>query len=69
MAQGSWAPKQFPIRKPTDTKQVIGKLVNPPRTQKVGGVGEARVFNTEKQQGGTSKLTGKGPVSDRGRGR
>lgn len=68
MAKG-WAPGQHPIRKPTDTKQVVGKIVNPPRTLKIGGVGEARMFNPEKQQGGTGKVPAKGPVSDRGRGR
>ncbi len=68
MAKG-WAPGQHPIRKPTDTKQVVGKMVNPPRTLKIGGLGEARLFDTEKTLKGQSKIAAKGPVSDRGKGR
>ena len=34
----------------------------------MGGVGEARLFNTEKKRPGTSKVMAKGPVSDRGKG-
>jgi len=68
MAKG-WGPASYPIRKPTQTQQQVGKIINPPRTLKVGGVGEARLINTEKKQSGTSKVMAKGPVSDRGKGR
>jgi hypothetical protein len=68
MAAKGWAPGQHPIRKPTDTKQVVGKIINPPRTLEMGGVGEARIFNTEKKRPGASKVMAKGPVSDRGKG-
>ena len=64
----SWAPGSHPIRKPTDLKQQVGKIINPPRTLKVGGVGEARLIDTEKKPSGQSKVMAKGPVSDRGKG-
>jgi hypothetical protein len=67
MAKGSWEPKGYPVRKPTDLKQEIGRIVNPPRTLEVGGRGEAKVFDTEKQKKG-HREAGKGPVSDRGKG-
>lgn len=69
MAKRGWAPGSYPVREPTNTKQEIGRIVNPPRTLKVGGVGEARLFNTEKKPNrGQSNVSGKGPVSDRGKG-
>lgn len=68
MANRGWAPSKYPVREPTNTKQVIGRMVNPPRTLKVGGVGEARLIDTQKKQAGTSKANNVGPVSDRGRG-
>ena len=64
-----WGPSSYPIRKPTDTKTSIGKIENPPRTLKIGGVGEAKLLNVEKKQMGTTKRRGDGPVSDRGKGR
>ncbi len=64
-----WAPASYPVREPTNLKQAIGKMVNPPRTLKVGGKGEARLFDTEKKQAGTSKVMAKGPVSNRGGGK
>ncbi len=69
MAKKGWAPGSFPVREPTNTKQEIGRMVNPPRTLKVGGVGEARLFDTEKKRSGTSNVKGKGPVSSRGGGK
>ena len=68
MAKG-WGPGSYPIRKPTDLKTSTGKMENPPRTLKIGGVGEARVVNVTKQMAGTTKRKGAGPVSDRGKGR
>ena len=34
---GVIAPDQFPIRHPTDTKQSLGRMVNPPRMMEMGG--------------------------------
>lgn len=65
----SWEPRSYPVRDPRSTQQQVGRMVNPPRTQKLGGVGEASLINPEQKQKGTSGPTGKGPVSDRGKGR
>lgn len=64
----NWAPGSFPVREPTNTQQEIGRVVNPVRTQKIGGKGEARLLDTEKQQKGTGGPNAIGPVSDRGKG-
>ncbi len=62
----NWAPKSYPIRDPRSGKQTTGRIVNPPRAMKLGGKGEARIWD---QNGGrTEGPSGKGPVSDRGRG-
>lgn len=63
----SWAPPAYSIREPTDTAQERGRIVNPPRAMKIGGVGKRRFFRTETTEDGL--VGGKGPVSDRGRGR
>lgn len=62
----SWAPGNFPIRKPTDTKQEVGRVVNPPRALVIGGKGQKALFDTEASVKGDTKVAGKGPVSDRG---
>ncbi len=62
----SWAPGNFPIRKVTDTKQEVGRVVNPPRALVVGGRGQRTLIDTEKGVKGDTKVMGKGPVSDRG---
>lgn len=66
MAKRDWQPSSYPVRTPTDLKQEIGRMVNPPRTQKIGGVGEAKLIDVHKQQKGTGGPSGIGPVSDRG---
>jgi hypothetical protein len=67
--KSSWDPKRYPVRKPTDLRQGVGRVINPPRTQKAGGVGEANLLPLDKTQ---SKVNiapdGKGPVSDQGKG-
>ena len=35
----SWAPGNYPVRKVTDTKQEVGRVVNPPRALVIGGKG------------------------------
>jgi hypothetical protein len=62
----SWEPRAYPVRDPRSTQQQVGKIVNPPRTMKLGGKGEASLIDTEQKQKGTMGPTGKGPVSDRG---
>lgn len=69
MAKRGWAPGSYPVREPTNTKQEIGRIVNPPRTLNIGGVGEARLFDTEKKVRGSNNVKGKGPVSSRGGGK
>lgn len=66
MAKRDWQPSNYPVRTPTDLKQEIGRMNNPPRTLKIGGVGEARLIDTAKQQKGTTRTNSIGPVSDRG---
>ena len=68
-SQKSWEPRSYPVRDPRTTQQQVGKIVNPPRAQKLGGKGEHTFFDPEMKQRGTSGPTGKGPVSDRGKGR
>jgi len=66
----SWSPASYPIRKPTDTKQEVGRIVNPPRAILVGGAGsQTKLIDTEKGVKGDTMVKGKGPVSDRGRGK
>jgi hypothetical protein len=63
----NWAPRAYPFRDPRSGKQENGRIVNPPRAQRLGGKGETRIWD---QNGGrTEGPSGKGPVSDRGRGR
>lgn len=64
----NWGPRGGSIRKPTDTKQVSGKIINPPRALVVGGRGDTVLIDTEKNVKGNSKVDAKGPVSDRGKG-
>lgn len=64
MAMRKWAPPSYPIRDPRSTKQQNGRIVNPPRALKLGGVGEARLLPT--RNNGANAI---GPVSDRGKGR
>ncbi len=68
--KSSWDPKRYPIRKPTDTRLTVGRIVNPPRTQKAAGVGEANLLPLDKALNSKVHNAGnaKGPVSDRGRG-
>ena len=68
MARDKWAPQSYPIRMPTTTQQQNGRMVNPPRTVKLGGKGEARLIGMTKLTGDDGP-SGKGPVSDRGKGR
>ena len=64
----NWSPSSYPIREPTNTAQEIGRIVNPVRTLKIGGKGEARLLDLEKKQKGTAGPNANGPVSDRGKG-
>ena len=64
----NWAPSSYPVREPTNTQQEIGRIVNPVRTVKIGGKGEARLLDTTKTQKGTGGPSAIGPVSDRGKG-
>lgn len=64
-----WEPKRFPVRKPTDLMQGVGRIFNPPRTLKLGGEGEAKVFRLDNVMPGVGVVPrGEGPVSDQGKG-
>lgn len=63
-----WGPRGGAIRKPTDTKQTSGRIINPPRALVIGGRGDSTLIDTEKNVKGNTKVDAKGPVSDRGRG-
>lgn len=65
----SWEPKSYPVRDPRSAQQQVGRIVNPPRAMKLGGKSEHGFFDAEVKQRGTAGPTGKGPVSDRGKGR
>lgn len=67
MAKKSWEPASYPVRTPTDLQQQVGRTANPPRTQRLGGVGEAKTVPIVKLIGdeGPEPLR---PVSDRGKG-
>ena len=64
----TWAPQSYPIRDARDVAQEKGKIINPPRTLNMGGVGEAKTFDSTKPVVGTTMQKGAGPVSDRGKG-
>lgn len=64
----SWAPNSYPIRDARNPQQEIGKIINPPRANKLGGVSEMAFWDPEAGQKGTKGPSGKGPVSDRGKG-
>lgn len=67
--KSSWDPKRYPFRKPTDLKLQVGRVVNPPRTLKAGGVGEASFLPLSNAQKGTNLVPNSvGPVNDRGKG-
>lgn len=64
----TWSPRSYKPRDPRSTQQQNGRVVNPPRALKFGGVGEASLINTDPKKAGTVGPRGSGPVSDRGRG-
>ena len=67
MARRSWEPASYPVRTPTDLEQQVGRINNPPRTQRLGGVGERKIYPITKLIGdeGPEPIR---PVSDRGKG-
>ena len=66
----TWEPRSYSTRRPADTNQGLGRMVNPPRALKIGGRGEQTLYNVHMSQRGTNMgPNGVGPVSDRGAGR
>ena len=66
MARMTWEPRSYPIRDPRSGAQQVGKIINPPRGQKLGGKGETTIIHVNTRT--TFGPEGKGPVSDRGKG-
>lgn len=64
----TWAPRSYPVRDPRRPSQANGRIINPPRALKFGGVGEEALINTAKRRSGTAGPNGVGPVSSRGGG-
>jgi hypothetical protein len=68
-AKKSWSPRSFPVRDPRNARQQNGRIINPPRALKFGGVGELTLFSSHPPtKRGTAGPNGVGPVSDRGSG-
>lgn len=67
MARRTWEPAAYPVRTPTDLDQQVGRIANPPRTQRLGGIGEKKVVGLTKLIGDEGPEPVR-PVSDRGKG-
>jgi hypothetical protein len=52
MAKNFGAPRSYPVRDPRKGAKDVGKIVNPPRGQRIGGRGEGSVIRI----GGPDKL-------------